>query len=33
MDIATQAQREGVRDLRQSGLIKVKLPASRHSKK
>jgi type IV pilus assembly protein PilB len=24
MDIAKQAQREGVRDLRQSGLIKVK---------
>ena len=24
MDIATQAQREGVRDLRQSGLVKVR---------
>jgi type IV pilus assembly protein PilB len=24
MDIAAQAQREGVRDLRQSGLLKVK---------
>ena len=28
MDIAKQAQREGVRDLRQSGLIKVKAGAT-----
>ena len=28
MDIANQAQREGVRDLRQSGLIKVRAGAT-----
>ena len=33
MDIATQAQRENVRDLRQSGLIKVAVGSHGHSKK
>ena len=28
MDIANQAQKEGVRDLRQSGLLKVRLGAT-----